>query len=99
LLAAICEALDLPLSELLHLVATDVGVVDEVTAPSASATVSAGAGRDKRIRADAESAMQGGRVVPAVVGNDLADLRLQPVLRHQLSTSLSQPGGGVVVAA
>jgi hypothetical protein len=36
-------------------------------------------------------------MVPAVVGNDLADLRIQPVLSHRLSTSIT-PKNEVVVA-
>ncbi|HEX3787353.1 MAG TPA: helix-turn-helix transcriptional regulator [Pseudonocardiaceae bacterium] len=102
LLAAICEALELPLSDLLHLVSGDVRVVDEVTAPEVAAVGPLGPQGPrptKELPTRPEPAMQGGRVVPAVVGNDLADLRLQPVLRHKLSTSLKQPGGGVVVAA
>ncbi|HVV23502.1 MAG TPA: helix-turn-helix transcriptional regulator [Pseudonocardiaceae bacterium] len=100
LLAAICEALDLPLSDLLHLVATDVSAVDvrtveDVAVPAASGPVD----EDGRVRAKAESSLQGGRMVPAVVGTDLADLRLQPVLSHRLTTSISPRSGGVTVAA
>jgi transcriptional regulator with XRE-family HTH domain len=70
LLAAICEALDLPLSELLHRVATDVGVVDEVTAvPSQEpARTARGEAESERERQPAEAKMQGGRMVPAVGG-------------------------------
>jgi transcriptional regulator with XRE-family HTH domain len=106
LLAAICEALDLPLSELLHLVASDVRVVDEVTAPpTAEATTPAPAPKVEssearaRARGAGEPTMQGGRMVPAVVGDDLSDLRLQPVLRRPLPSSLGRTNGGVVVAA
>ncbi|HWC83763.1 MAG TPA: helix-turn-helix transcriptional regulator [Pseudonocardiaceae bacterium] len=101
LLAAICEALDLPLSELLHRVATDVGVVDEVTAvPSQEpARTARGEAESERERQPAEAKMQGGRMVPAVVGQDLSDLRLQPMLRHPLPSTLGRTGGGVVVAA
>jgi hypothetical protein len=37
-------------------------------------------------------------MVPAVIGNDLSDLRLQPVLTHRLSTSISKPRNAVVAA-
>lgn len=91
LLAAICEALDLPLSELLHLVASDIGAVQQpVPTPAELA---------ERTTAPAAAAgLEGGSLVPAVIGNDLSDLRLQPVLTHRLSTSISKPRGAVVAA-
>lgn len=95
LLAAICEALDLPLSELLHNVAADVDALAEV----AAAPAAVGAPEDRRRAAPAEAKVQGGRIVPAVVGNDLVDLRLQPMLRHQLTTTIAPREKGVVVAA
>jgi transcriptional regulator with XRE-family HTH domain len=100
LLASICHALDLPLSDLLHNVAADVRAVDvrtveDVAVPAASGPVDT----DRRMRAQAEPALQGGRMVPAVVGTDLADLRLQPVLSHRLTTSISPRSGGITVAA
>jgi transcriptional regulator with XRE-family HTH domain len=89
LLAAICDALDLPLSDLLHLVAADVRAVDEVATPQAvPAGAGAGSGDDK-LGAD-RSVLQGGRLVPAVVGNDLSDLRIQPVLSHRLPTAITR---------
>ncbi|GGP48641.1 helix-turn-helix domain-containing protein [Saccharothrix coeruleofusca] len=88
LLAAICEALDLPLSELLHLVASDIGAVQPV--PSTAELT-------ERVEPAAPS-LEGGTLVPAVIGNDLSDLRLQPVLSHRLSTSLGEPRGAVVAA-
>jgi hypothetical protein len=45
------------------------------------------------------SGLQGGRLLPAVVGTDLADLRLQPVLSHRLTTSITPRSGGITVAA
>src|ERR1700755_2074381 len=74
LLASICDALDLPLSDLLHNVAADVRAVDvrtvdDVAVPAASGPVDT----DRRVRAQADPALQGGRMVPAVGGNDLAD--------------------------
>jgi transcriptional regulator with XRE-family HTH domain len=108
LLAAICHALELPLADLLHLVATDVSAidvhtVDDVTAPAT--TVPSRANNDERATASVPAGMsmhaglQGGRMVPAVVGTDLADLRLQPVLSHRLTTSITPRGGGITVAA
>ncbi len=99
LLAAICDALELPLSDLLGRVAADVRAVDEVTAaptaPSIPAGFAIGGGQP---RPPAEPVMQGGRMVPAVVGNDLADLRIQPVLSRRLSSSISPPDAVVVAA-
>ena len=96
LLAAICDALELPLADLLSNVAADVRAVDEVTnaaAPPVPAGFAIGQGRG-----DGKQHLQGGRMVPAVVGNDLADLRIQPVLSHRLSTSITPPNGVVVAA-
>jgi transcriptional regulator with XRE-family HTH domain len=97
LLAAICEALDLPLSALLHNVAADVGALESVelqeTAQQAERSDVAAAGDSSGARASVE----GGRLVPAVVGDNLADLRLQPVLSHRMESSLS--GAGAIFAA
>ncbi|HEX4704438.1 MAG TPA: helix-turn-helix transcriptional regulator [Pseudonocardiaceae bacterium] len=98
LLASICDALELPLSDLLHLVAADVSAVDvhtvdDVAVPTGSAPVDSARLRER------STSLQGGRMVPAVVGTDLADLRLQPVLSHRLTTSITGRGGGVTVAA
>ncbi|WP_199439003.1 helix-turn-helix domain-containing protein [Umezawaea beigongshangensis] len=101
LLAAICEALELPLSELLHRVASDIGALQPVTSPAEltpePAGVEPGASTGRR------PALEGGRLLPSVVGDDLSDLRLQPVLTHRLSSSitqssLSRPRGAVVAA-
>ncbi|HWE90346.1 MAG TPA: helix-turn-helix transcriptional regulator [Pseudonocardiaceae bacterium] len=99
LLAAICDALDLPLYELLGLVAADVRAVDEVAAAPA-APVPAGQGAEgKGGTRPAESSIQGGRMVSARVGNDLSDLRLQPMLSHRLSKPIGPRDGGSVYAA
>ncbi|GDY32842.1 helix-turn-helix domain-containing protein [Gandjariella thermophila] len=102
LLAAICEALDLRLSELLHRVAADVDAVEGVTSGEsvpprvpepesarqpAPAEASAGDGR-----------LECGELVSASVGEELCDLRLEPMLSHRLSTPLGD-ARGVVVAA
>ena len=100
LLAAICDALELPLSDLLHLVATDVTAVDVRTVEDVAVPASAGAADEERhVRTGAEASLQGGRMVPAVVGTDLAELRLQPALSHRLTTSISPRSGGITVAA
>jgi transcriptional regulator with XRE-family HTH domain len=100
LLAAICDALELPLADLLYLVATDVSTVDvhtvdDVAVPAASVPPRP----DEDEPEPTMSSLQGGRMVPAVVGTDLADLRLQPVLTHRLTTSITPRAGGVTVAA
>jgi transcriptional regulator with XRE-family HTH domain len=86
LLAAICDALELPLSQLLHHVASDMGALE---------TVPDGADQPERAdgapRASASaSGVEGGRLVPAVVGDNLADLRIQPVLSHRMDASLGR---------
>jgi hypothetical protein len=82
--------LDLPLSELLHLVASDIGAIGQpVPTPAELA---------ERAPVPASSGLEGGTMVPAVIGNDLSDLRLQPVLTHRLSTSISKPRNAVVAA-
>jgi transcriptional regulator with XRE-family HTH domain len=102
LLAAICEALDLPLSELLYHVASDIGALTSVENSMADearheepvdATDPAGdAGRPR-------AAIDGGRLVPTVVGDNLADLRIQSALSHRIQTSISGARAGAVVAA
>lgn len=104
LLAAICHALDLPLADLLHLVAADVSAVDVATVDDvAASTAAAPVGANDQMRAKKESTLQGGRMVPAVVGTDLTDLKIQPALSHRLTTSISPAmrprPGGVTVAA
>ena len=94
LLAAICDALELPLAELLHTVASDLSAVEEVQVervPAGAAERDAGAA--------ASAAIEGGRLVPAVVGDNLADLRLQPVLSHRLDTSITRARAGAIFAA
>jgi len=109
LLAAICDALELPLADLLHLVASDVTavdvhMVDDVAVPATTVPSHESPEDDPTAAVPAsavsalQSGLQGGRMVPAVVGTDLSDLRLQPVLSHRLTTSVT-PRGGVTVAA
>ncbi|HEY0447500.1 helix-turn-helix transcriptional regulator [Actinophytocola sp.] len=102
LLAAICDALELPLSQLMHHVASDMGALDSVenTVPEpAKRPERADAGApDGPARAAVEH-VEGGRLVPAVVGDNLADLRIQPVLSHRMEASIGGRRMGAVYAA
>jgi transcriptional regulator with XRE-family HTH domain len=91
LLAAICDALDLPMADLLHTVASDMSALAAVAnAPTADEAV--------KSREHAEAQYEGGRLLSESVGDKLSDIRLQPVLSHRLPT-LTPPRGEVVVAA
>ncbi|MBC6449424.1 helix-turn-helix domain-containing protein [Actinokineospora xionganensis] len=94
LLAAICDALALPLSELLHKVAADIGALTAVEHSMPEQAVEEST-RPTGPRASAE----GGRLVPAIVGENLADLRIQPALSHRIETSLGGTRAGAVFAA
>jgi transcriptional regulator with XRE-family HTH domain len=97
LLAAICEALELPLSVLMHHVASDMSVLDSV-----EHSVPEGAERTESAPETAgprASAMEGGRLVPAVVGDNLSDLRIQPVLSHRIDSTLGVHRAGAIFAA
>ena len=100
LLAAICDALELPLSELLHHVAADIGALTSVedTVPPRPEPVEAEAGANPTSRASVGS-VEGGRLVPSLVGDHLADLRIQPALSHRMETSITGLRAGVVFAA
>jgi len=91
LLAAICEALELPLSELLHHVASDIGAVQQTpdTVPDTVPNGRAEHGRGK---------LEGGRVLPTTLSDDLSDLRLQPMLSHRLTSKIGEPPKAVVAA-
>jgi len=101
LLSAICDALELPLSVLLHNVASDIGALESVELPEAAEQVEradVGGSENATPRTSvASGSVEGGRLVPAVVGDNLADLRLQPVLSHRMESSLS--GAGAIFAA
>jgi len=88
LLSAICDALELPLSDLLHNVATDIGAVEHVSAIDEAGGTEAGQatprGGDRRGPRAEGRTFSGGRMVPAVVGADLADLRPGPAMRHRI---------------
>jgi len=107
LLSAICDALELPLGDLLHLVAGDVSAVnvhtvDDVAVPATTVPSHDHDHDDDPAPSVASSALpgglQGGRMVPAVVGTDLTDLRFQPALSRRLTTTIT-PRGGITVAA
>jgi XRE family transcriptional regulator, stress-response regulator len=91
LLAAICEALDLPMADLLHTVASDMSALAAV---AGTPTVEHAAKRPDAAAAEFE----GGRLLNDAVGDKLSDIRLQPVLAHRIPT-LTPPRGEVVVAA
>jgi transcriptional regulator with XRE-family HTH domain len=102
LLAAICDALELPLSQLLHHVASDMGAMDSV-----EHSVPEPAERTERTEAmeaasDAPRAavedVEGGHLVPAVVGDNLSDLRIQPMLTHRMEASIGGRRMGVFAA-
>lgn len=105
LLASICDALELPLGELLHNVAADVSALDgvevvPVTAPVGHAPRESGNGAGK---ADASTGRQleGGTLVPTVIGNDLADLRISSPVRISpaLRTTIGTRALASIVAA
>jgi len=97
LLASICQALELPLGELLHNVAADISALDTVDVTSVEA-----AAREKVPERGAEaSTIEGGRLVSELIGNDLADLRLSPAPRMSttLRTTIGQPKLARTIAA
>jgi transcriptional regulator with XRE-family HTH domain len=102
LLAAICDALELPLSQLLHHVASDMSVLDAVeTSVPEERTERTEAAMDAAAegpRAGVDG-VEGGRLVPAVVGENMADLRIQPALSHRMEASLGSRRIGSVFAA
>ncbi|SEQ53662.1 Helix-turn-helix domain-containing protein [Lentzea xinjiangensis] len=89
LLAAICDALELPLSELLHHVASDIGAVQQ-TPDTVPDTVPDG-------RAE-RGKLEGGRLLPSTLSDDLSDLRLQPMLSHRLTSKIGETPKAVVAA-
>jgi transcriptional regulator with XRE-family HTH domain len=101
LLAAICDALDLPLSELLYHVATDLGALTAVedAVPARPEPVEPSGRVDAPRESGSRASIEAGRLVPAVIGENLADLRIQPVLSHRMETSITGARGGVVFAA
>lgn len=98
LLASICDALDLPLSDLLGEVAADVRLGEFTVPDTVPDTVEAAERTPAR---GGEPGFSGGRLVSSALGEELTELRLQPLLRHQLNAPISGPhaAAGVVVAA
>ncbi|WP_199730227.1 helix-turn-helix domain-containing protein [Amycolatopsis panacis] len=95
LLASICEALELPLGELLHKVAADVSALDTVEVTPVDEVVE-GAARERE-----PAGFEGGRLLPELVGDDLSDLRLQPSPRINttLRTTIGAPKLASTIAA
>jgi transcriptional regulator with XRE-family HTH domain len=75
LLASICEALELPLGELLHHVAADISALDHVEVAPMPPEARREDEREER-PAEAAGRVEGGRLVDGLIGNDLADLRV-----------------------
>ena len=101
LLASICQALDLPLGELLHKVAADVSALDNVEVPPVDERIVEGAAREKRGAEASAAGIEGGRLMYELIGNDLADLRVSPAPRMNttLRTTIGQPKLASTIAA
>jgi len=101
LLASICQALDLPLGELLHNVAADVSALDNVEVAPVDERIVEGAPREKRGAEASAAGIEGGRLMSGLIGNDLADLRLSPAPRMNttLRTTIGQPKLASTIAA
>ncbi|AOS62692.1 helix-turn-helix domain-containing protein [Actinoalloteichus hymeniacidonis] len=98
LLAAICHALELELARLLDDVATDIrGELDSETVPVQAAATSV-----ERAPGHGTGDIEGGRLVPSVIGADMrvqSDMRVQPVRGRARLGSTMQITNKVVVAA
>ncbi|MEV4147910.1 helix-turn-helix transcriptional regulator [Amycolatopsis sp. NPDC049691] len=101
LLASICQALDLPLGELLHNVAADVSALDNVEVAPVDERIAEGAPREKRGAEASAAGIEGGRLMSELIGNDLADLRVSPAPRMNttLRTTIGQPKLASTIAA
>jgi transcriptional regulator with XRE-family HTH domain len=101
LLASICQALDLPLGELLHNVAADVSALDNVEVAPVDERIVEGAPREKRAAEASAAGIEGGRLMSELIGNDLADLRVSPAPRMNttLRTTIGQPKLASTIAA
>ncbi|HKN53470.1 MAG TPA: helix-turn-helix transcriptional regulator [Amycolatopsis sp.] len=98
LLASICDALDLPLGELLHNVAADITALDTVEVAPVTGDDRP---REKVPERGADTGIEGGRLVGELIGNDLADLRISPAPRMNttLRTTIGQPKLASTIAA
>jgi transcriptional regulator with XRE-family HTH domain len=113
LLASICDALELPLAELLHNVAADVSALDNVEvvpvgrpAERVPRSGAAGAGVAKASVGGGYSEGPRGGMLSAELGeleglNTLADLRISPSARMgtTLRTTISAPKMASIIAA
>jgi transcriptional regulator with XRE-family HTH domain len=101
LLASICQALDLPLGELLHHVAADVSALDNVEVAPVDERIVEGTPREKRGAEASAAGIEGGRLMSELIGNDLADLRVSPAPRMNttLRTTIGQPKLASTIAA
>ncbi|MEV6825790.1 helix-turn-helix transcriptional regulator [Amycolatopsis sp. NPDC051102] len=101
LLASICQALDLPLGELLHNVAADVSALDNVEVTPVDERIVEGTPREKRGAEASAAGIEGGRLMSELIGNDLADLRVSPAPRMNttLRTTIGQPKLASTIAA
>lgn len=93
LLASICEALELPLGELLHNVAADISALDNVeVAPIPAEDERKEEQREESRAEGAGGQLEGGRLVDGAIGNDLADLRVsEPRMNAALRTTIRAP--------
>ncbi|GAA3568529.1 helix-turn-helix transcriptional regulator [Amycolatopsis ultiminotia] len=100
LLASICEALELPLGELLNKVAADVSALDTVAVTPVE-EVETVPRETVPERESAAAGFEGGRLVSELVGDDLSDLRLQPAPRMNttLRTTIGAPKLASTIAA
>ncbi|MBB1156458.1 helix-turn-helix domain-containing protein [Amycolatopsis nivea] len=98
LLASICEALELPLGELLHKVAADVSALDKVEVAPVEEVETA---PRETVPDRGEAGFEGGRLVSELIGDDLSDLRLQPAPRMNttLRTTIGAPKLASTIAA
>ncbi|MGH3492816.1 MAG: helix-turn-helix domain-containing protein [Sciscionella sp.] len=103
LLASICDALELPMSELMTTVASDIGTMERVESvdtvqvelPEVPLT---GQRADPRSAVPGRSgSLEGGRLLASMVGAERSDRSISASLPHGFTTSIS--AGGVTVAA
>ena len=90
LLSSICDALELPLGELLFNVAADVSALDHVDVAAMPGETAERQEEREGARTEPTGRLEGGRLVDGVIGNDLADLRVStqrvgPALRTTIS--------------
>jgi len=106
LLAAICDALELPMPELLYNVANDMSGIDprellepRITEQPAPSTPASSSGLDGGPLVpdellSAEELLSAGDVgldtVHSTVGDTLSDLRIQPVLSHRIGPEIAR---------